>query len=751
MISKCMHLFLKDRRAATALIVALMAVPLIITSGAAVDFSRVSSARAQLQYAVDSAALAGAGAYQVNKDGTVAYNVAKTAFNSSTTNLNYYASVTSAVATSCNPSGVANVTCGTTSAANGTASNCPSSTIYCVQVTAHAVLQNSLLAFVIPSDVLNVTSAAQSTGTNSVGAGNFHHVGVGFGSDLSAIYAYAVPTDSAGNPQYNNVPTPNSYCASSSYGPIQYEPSAAAANGISTCNYVLIGENSGGSGTGSIAFQQNDPLGFTFVNFTGGTITSGTSDLDTTVMNPLTGVVTNTGTATHYSNQIYVTATTLLGISTTLYYSTGDVVSGIVLYGTCPAHNLYGSINAYPNATPGNNIVPYQDSINTYSSAWELLGYPPTHGTNHVLLPFLGPATGFSIPGLLSLSVRTICPQWPTAGTAIAGTTSFSPSNLPSGYTPVTNASGNLPVASNVPVFSTYYPDVTYAANGYVFPPAIAGCTPATSSSDGGTTPSAFNPWWGWSPPNNTQMDPGGASENPGGSALTNCTSTKLNSGATAITATQNATQSTTYNDCAFLIQPLGTNVPANAGVPDLPDYYTYAVTPAAFAAGTTGNPSNITSSQTLPLYGMTPVYDGIGNSHAAGYVPSAVSITGTGPYTVTEPPLYGTDAYPPEDTSHQCYNPKANGIDGSLLPGTDQPNNDSPITPIDPVANPELGAVYCNSNPPPAYALFWNDMGSYAEPPRYNDDLGYANAVTEFTCPTPGNPGTSGPPALIY
>ena len=61
-------------------------------------------------------------------------------------------------------------------------------------------------------------------------------------------------------------------------------------------------------------------------------------------------------------------------------------------------------------------------------------------------------------------------------------------------------------------------------------------------------------------------------------------------------------------------------------------------------------------------------------------------------------------------------------------------------------------GAVYLQyQSQPPNYALYWNDMGSWSGPPLYNDDLGYANAVTEFTCPTPGNPGTSGPPALIY
>ena len=243
MIENLLYRFRRERRAATGVIIALMTVPLIIASGAAVDFSRISSARAQLQFAVDAAVLAGAGAYQTNQDGTIAYNVAKTAFNTASASLTNYASFSTpvAVGTLCNPSGVPNVTCGSTSSANGTTSHCPTSTIYCVQVSAQVTLTNSLLAFVIPSDVLSVTSVAQSTGTNSVGAGDFHHVGVGYGSDLSAIYTYAVPTDSAGNPEYNNVPSPNSNCSSSSYGPIQYEPSVPAANGVNTCNFVLIG------------------------------------------------------------------------------------------------------------------------------------------------------------------------------------------------------------------------------------------------------------------------------------------------------------------------------------------------------------------------------------------------------------------------------------------------------------------------------------------------------------------------------
>jgi hypothetical protein len=178
-----------------------------------------------------------------------------------------------------------------------------------------------------------------------------------------------------------------------------------------------------------------------------------------------------------------------------------------------------------------------------------------------------------------------------------------------------------------------------------------------------------------------------------------------------------------------------------------LPDYYTYTANPSA-VSGSFGNAAKVTA--------MTPVFDGTGS---AGYVPTGfpnagvtISSLGNGSYKVTEPPSGGTDHYPPEDTSHQCYNPQYNGIDANTLPSIDIPNNDStPALPNDPVENAGLGALLCAANPPPSYALYWNDMGAYANPPQNNDDLGYANAVTEFTCPTPSvnSSGGSGPATL--
>jgi Flp pilus assembly protein TadG len=463
--------FFTDRRGATAIIIALSSIPMIIAAGSAVDFSRIAAARAQLQSAAYDAALAGAGAFQTNADGTIAYNTAKTAFSTATASLSY-ATVTNTAGTLCNASGTA--TCGTKSPSSGTTSLCPSAAVYCVEVTAQATLTNSLLAFLIPTDVLNVTAWAQTSGTPTVSSGNFTHSSIGYGSDLDALYATTVPQDSGGNAEYGVSNTPNSNCASSAYGPIQYLASTTSTS-ATTCNFVLIGENAGTSGTGSISDASTDPIGFTYVNFTGGNITTGTTSLDTTTFNSSNGVTTNNGILlpTHYTNEIYLTG--ILG--TTTYLPTGGVLGGIVLYGFCPAHNLYGSMYVYPNATT--DIVPYQDSINTYNSAWTMLGYPPTHSTNHALLPFLGPANSLSILGIGIVTVHAICPQWPTTNTSIAATTSFSPSNLPAGYTPVTNQSGSFPTATNVPVFSTFYPDVKYTGSSGTYPPVVAGCTPA--------------------------------------------------------------------------------------------------------------------------------------------------------------------------------------------------------------------------------------------------------------------------------
>ena len=74
--------FRNDRRAAIAITMAVLTVPLLVISSAAVDMSRIMTARAILQAAADSAASAGAGAWSTSSSATNANTVATQAFNS---------------------------------------------------------------------------------------------------------------------------------------------------------------------------------------------------------------------------------------------------------------------------------------------------------------------------------------------------------------------------------------------------------------------------------------------------------------------------------------------------------------------------------------------------------------------------------------------------------------------------------------------------------------------------------------------
>jgi Flp pilus assembly protein TadG len=791
--------FLRSRRSATAVALAIMTVPLLISASAAVDFSRIASARTLLQASADSAAIAGAGAWQTSQSNTDASNVTSAAYLGTGAQLPKFVTTGNpTVALACS-SATAAICGGTANFSSGNVSRCPSGFEYCVVVSAQATLKNSLFAAIIPSEILSVTAIATTAfPPNTISQGDFTHTSIGLGSDLSGIYAYVLPEDGNGNPEDGNVPTPNSSCANSSKtnnGPIGDETNLSPVASTTPCNFLLIGLSTGGSGSGSLSFATSDPIGFTFVNFTGGSASS--TDLDTTIYNTKTGASTlpsnlnthngtNTTVAyceqnldcTEYPSEIYVGGSgavngqnCVTGTNGANYCGAGYTVPAVpavafvaptptkpgiqgnsgspatVLYGYCPAHNLYGSINAYPNAT--NNIVPVQDSINTFSSAEEVIGFPPTHATNHALIPFLGPVNTQTISQTITslpngaksqqsktYTVQAVCPQWPIPSNSTIsarGSFSFTPTGFTTSDSEVVN------------VYSTYYPDATFTSNLYgnnIYPPAIAGCTPATNATDGGVTPTADDPWWGWSPSNANDFDPGNTS-------LHNCTFVHVSSAGTMTTAAQvtgsngqSPPFTAAYDNCALLVQNLGQNASS------LPNFWTYLASPTVFTGGTTGtgNPSGIISM--TKGTGSVPTKVTIKSAGSGTF--NGVSFTNS--FTVSEQPGGGTTGNPPQDTSHQCYNPQANGkaqgtFENALGMTVNDNNND---TPIDPVENPQLGVVLCGSNPSnESYGLYWNDMGAFANPPLYNDDLGYSNAITEFTCPSPGSTSGGGPATL--
>lgn len=885
--------FLNDKKAATAVAMAILFVPLLIAASAAVDFSRIASARTLLQASVDAAAVAGAGAYQTSQLNTAAQDVALATYSGTGLQLpKFVSSTTPTIGAYCSSQG-SSTQCGTGSTDTGTLSgSCPSgwdaNKEYCVVATASVTLKNSLFAWLIPSEALSATAVATTAFPPLViGQGNFHNEALGYGSSWTSEYVSVLPRDSNGNVLYNALTTPNTDCLDPSNGTISeensYNPFVAPATGVTNCNYLLVGENQSGGTSGSLTILETDSLTFTLVEDVDQRTASAENgsydeDLDDNTYNSTTGTSTlNSGTNTPYTNELYVTpgtgspsptsctttahdgtycatgytvpastnystqtTTTTCGTwntrtyacttkntpsVTTTYSTTGTVgtitgctlnentctssvttvvavsanYTGGAISGYCPAHSLYGVMDNYyvkdstyttsGSSTAYEDIVPRQDSLRTYTSAYEVLGYPPTYTDNSdpiltvgnaPLIPFLGPVNSMSFTkatssggstattSTLTYSVQAVCPQWP----APYATPTVSESFTPFGYTSADT--------ETVAEYASYLPGAAYSdGTSDIFPPAIGGCSPVTSSTTISTASSTY-PWWGWSASN--------AVKNDSHDSRDDCTSTTVSS-TTTPTPVQglNAQETAAYSNCPFLIQSIGTNLPTNSsGATVIPDYYSYTVVPGAFTAGTTGNPSNIVSmfpffdevtsgtpitylepapskgilnGTALPsAYGSVTVTVGTGSngiasgyvkikdSNALGFVPTSETITHSsdGSYTVLEEPGQGTDGNPPEDVSHQCLNPQANGFAAGTYSGD---NNNG--TAIDPVENPQLGAIQCGASPPPSYALYWKNMGPNSYPPQFDDTIEYNNVVTVFTCPTPSSTSGGGPSSL--
>ena len=206
--------------------------------------------------------------------------------------------------------------------------------------------------------------------------------------------------------------------------------------------------------------------------------------------------------------------------------------------------------------------IPVADSLNTYSSAFEVFGEPPTYETNHALIPFVAPSA-FQVTTTVNgtaYKANAICPNYSTTGTSISAPIS-------SGYAAVTGWTG-------LNIYSTAFPGQVYqdglsSSGGTVnpaedtsglyttntaiwmtantstdiYPPTIAGCTASYSAQNGGVTPTADDPWWNWA--NNTF--PGTSNTTDGGSNCANENSTKQ--------TTFNTGGQPTYNNCTLLIQ----------------------------------------------------------------------------------------------------------------------------------------------------------------------------------------------------
>lgn len=176
MIASLIKKLFRDSRAATAVALAIMTVPLLICASAAVDFARVASARTLLQASVNSAATAGVGAFVVSASNTNADNVALASYAGTSSQLPKFVT-TGSPTVNIYCSGTSS--CGTATATGATASCTTAFALgdnYCVVVSASGTLKNSLFSWLIPSELLSVsaTSGAQAPGSTTTTYSNIN-------------------------------------------------------------------------------------------------------------------------------------------------------------------------------------------------------------------------------------------------------------------------------------------------------------------------------------------------------------------------------------------------------------------------------------------------------------------------------------------------------------------------------------------------------------------------------------------------
>jgi Flp pilus assembly protein TadG len=184
--------FWRDRRGVFAIWLGLSLVPLLICVGAGVDMMRAVSSRAELQSAVDAAALAGATAYVSSSTSDIAQEVAKQYMAAATSNLNSIDSIKYEAKPSFETKNGNNVS------------------LYKMEVTASMSQKTSLGRFITNSTSISVTAIAQ----NPVYSVNFTLSQFNSSaSDANYLYWYIVPS-SGGVPSnsdlnllYSNVTT----------------------------------------------------------------------------------------------------------------------------------------------------------------------------------------------------------------------------------------------------------------------------------------------------------------------------------------------------------------------------------------------------------------------------------------------------------------------------------------------------------------------------------------------------------------
>lgn len=223
-----LHTFAAARRGAVAVLFAVMLIPLILATGAAVDFARIEILRTSLQSVVDGAALAGASALSLSSGSTSAVTVATDYFNKGVASLATTATVSSPTVTL--PSTIE------------------------VTVTATATLRYSLMSVIGSQLSIPVTASAE---------GPAYQLQVtktgGFSSsawDSNSVYFYVVSAD-------GTVPTSisamtllftNDPAVDSNFTADNASPKTIRIGGNDSVGFALVNQTGGLTGYGKNAY-----------------------------------------------------------------------------------------------------------------------------------------------------------------------------------------------------------------------------------------------------------------------------------------------------------------------------------------------------------------------------------------------------------------------------------------------------------------------------------------------------------------
>jgi Flp pilus assembly protein TadG len=235
---------LHDSRGGIAIMMAFLILPLILGAGLSVDLARLVIAQTTLQSSVDSAALAGASAWQGSTSTVSTTTIATNYFNRTI-----------------QAAGVTLTGAPTVVAGNGTYNG---SSTYNVQVSAKATLRTVFMSIGgIASLSLNASATAANPAVHPV-VTLVTNTGNNYAYDWNSAYMYAVPVNGSGTPDFTSMPPMSQF--------YEIDSNCNSSDGAYMANAMCNGQFGATvpTTTNFPTISATTPIAFLFVNMTDG-------------------------------------------------------------------------------------------------------------------------------------------------------------------------------------------------------------------------------------------------------------------------------------------------------------------------------------------------------------------------------------------------------------------------------------------------------------------------------------------------